>query len=151
MTDITGTTTSYPKVGDRLPVLSSGPVSRRTLALYAAASGYHNPLHIDIDAARAAGFEDVFPHGMLLMAYVGRLLTDWAGPRGIISFDVRFSSIAKVGDDITLEGEITALEPVGGQLRATVAVTAKDQTGAVKLSGEAVLVAPRRAADASSN
>ena len=52
-------------VGDVLPPLSLPPVTRATLALYAGASGDHNPIHIDVDFARAAGMPDVFAHGML--------------------------------------------------------------------------------------
>jgi acyl dehydratase len=53
------------------------PISRATLALFAGASGDHNPIHIDLDVARSAGLDDVFAHGMLSMAYLGRLLTGW--------------------------------------------------------------------------
>jgi acyl dehydratase len=41
------------------------PLTRAMLALFAGASGDHNPVHIDIDAARAAGLPDVIGHGML--------------------------------------------------------------------------------------
>jgi acyl dehydratase len=53
------------------------PVSRLGLALYCGASGDHNPIHVDIDFAKAAGMPDVFAHGMLSMAWLGRLLTNW--------------------------------------------------------------------------
>jgi hypothetical protein len=36
-------------VGDTLPPLELPPLSRATLALYAGASGDHNPMHIDLD------------------------------------------------------------------------------------------------------
>ena len=62
-------------VGDALPPFTTAPVSRLTLALYCGASGDHNPMHVDIDFARAGGASDVFAHGMLSMAYLGRLLT----------------------------------------------------------------------------
>ncbi len=62
-------------VGDELPELTTRPISRTTLALFAGASGDHNPIHIDTDFARKAGMDDVFAHGMLSMAYLGRLLT----------------------------------------------------------------------------
>ena len=65
------------QVGDAIPVLELPPVSRLTLALYCGASGDHNPIHVDSDFARSAGMPDVFAHGMLSMAWLGRLLTDW--------------------------------------------------------------------------
>lgn len=48
--------------GTTLPPLRLPPVSRTTLALYAGASGDHNPIHIDLDVARSAGLGDVFAH-----------------------------------------------------------------------------------------
>ncbi|MCU1414190.1 MAG: dehydratase, partial [Microbacteriaceae bacterium] len=36
-------------VGDELPPLALPPISRTTLALFAGASGDHNPIHIDLD------------------------------------------------------------------------------------------------------
>ena len=43
------------QVGDALPPLALPPITRTMLALFAGASGDHNPIHIDIDFARAAG------------------------------------------------------------------------------------------------
>lgn len=63
--------------GDMLPTLTLEPLNRTTLALFAGASNDHNPLHIDIDYAQRAGMPDVFAHGMLSVAWLGRQLTDW--------------------------------------------------------------------------
>ena len=62
-------------VGHAMPVLQLPPISRTTLALFAGASGDHNPIHIDIDFAHGAGMKDVFAHGMLSMAYLCLLYT----------------------------------------------------------------------------
>ena len=64
-------------VGTEITALELPPITRTTLALYAGASGDHNPVHIDIDVAKKAGMPDVFAQGMLSMAYLGRMLTDW--------------------------------------------------------------------------
>ena len=79
--------------GTELPALPLAPISRTTLALFAGASGDHNPIHIDLDVARSAGLEDVFAHGMLSMAYLGRLLTGWVPQSRLRSFGVRFVAI----------------------------------------------------------
>lgn len=55
--------------GDTLD-LTVPKITRTTLALYAGASGDHNPVHIDMDACAAVGIPDVFAHGMLSMAYL---------------------------------------------------------------------------------
>ncbi len=61
-------------------------ITRTTLALYAGASGDHNPMHIDIDFAKKAGFPDVFAQGMLVMAMLGQALTDVVRPDRLRSF-----------------------------------------------------------------
>ena len=71
------------KVGDEIPFLNSEPITRHTLALYCGASGDHHPIHVDRDYAREAGLDDVIAHGMLSMAYVGRLLTNWVSQSSI--------------------------------------------------------------------
>src|ERR1700720_1925765 len=93
-------------VGDLLPPLQLPPVTRSTLALYADASGDPNPIHTDVDFARAAGMPDVFAHGMLSMAWLGRLLTTWAPQRDLREFRGRFSGITQLGERITCTGRV---------------------------------------------
>ena len=85
-------------VGDQPIRLETDPISRTTLALYAGASGDHNPMHIDIDYAKAAGETDVFAHGMLIMAYLGRSVTSWVPQSAVRSFNTRFTAITRVGE-----------------------------------------------------
>ncbi|RJQ78432.1 dehydratase [Pseudonocardiaceae bacterium YIM PH 21723] len=96
--------------GTELPPLTVEPISRTTLALFAGASGDHNPIHIDLDNARSAGMEDVFAHGMLSMAYLGRLLTNWVPQNRIRDWQVRFTSITPVHGRPTASGRVTAVE-----------------------------------------
>jgi acyl dehydratase len=81
--------------------LRCGPVAAIDLALYAAASADHNPLHLDAEVARAAGFERPVVHGMLTMAYAGRLFTSHFGPRGLLALQTRFIGAALRGDALT--------------------------------------------------
>ena len=98
--------------------LAIGPITRLTLALFAGASGDHNPIHVDLDVARAAGMEDVFAHGMLSMAYLGRLLTDWAGPGCLLRFRVRFTALTPLGAAPTCRGRVVAVHDVDGERHA---------------------------------
>lgn len=124
------------RVGTELPPLPTDPISRLTLALYCGASGDHNPIHVDIDFARSAGLDDVFAHGMLGMAYLARLVTGWVPQRSIRALDTRFVAITHVGDRITCSG-IVAEKLADRQVR--LALSATDQSGIVKLTGEAVV------------
>ena len=126
-------------VGERLVNKSFPPISRHTLALYCGASGDHNPIHVDLDFARKAGFDDVFAHGMLVMAYLGQALTDAVTPSAIRSFSTRFVAITQLGARLSCEGSVVELFEAEGEKRARLSLTAKDEKGEVKLAGEAVI------------
>lgn len=96
-------------VGTELPPLRIEPISRKTLALFAGASGDHQPSHIDIDAARAKGREDVIAHGMLIMAYMSRMLIDFAPQEKLRSFSARFLAVTPVYGEPTCTGRISAI------------------------------------------
>lgn len=126
-------------VGDSIPSLEVGPVSRLTLALFAGASGDPNPIHVDLDYARAAGMDDVFAHGMLIMAYAGRMLTNWAPQAALRQFRVRFTSITHVHDRIVCSGRVVEQFQRDGEELVRLELRAVDQDQDVKLAGEAVI------------
>ncbi|MDM0103447.1 MaoC family dehydratase [Variovorax sp. J22R24] len=126
-------------VGDTLPPLELAPITRTTLALFAGASGDHNQIHIDIDYARRAGMPDVFAHGMLSMAYLGRLLTQWVDQRQLREFGVRFTGITHLGHRITCTGKVVEKFEAGGEQRAKVEIQTTNQYGETKIIGDAVI------------
>jgi acyl dehydratase len=130
------------QVGDALPPIALPPLTRATLALYAGASGDHNPIHIDIDFARAAGMPDVFAHGMLSMAWLGRLLTNWAPQEALREFNVRFSAMTQVGERIVCTGRVVEMLERDGERLVRVAVSTANEAGEVKVAGDALLALP---------
>jgi acyl dehydratase len=126
----------------KIVTLPMDTITRTQLALYAGASGDHNPIHIDIDFARAAGMPDVFAHGMLGMAYLGRLLTSMVGPECIRGFSVRFVSIINVGDRLICSATVTRCELAEGVASVTLELSAANQAGDVKIVGAAELTIP---------
>lgn len=69
---------------------------------YAAASGDHNPLHIDPDFASHTRFGSTIAHGMLVLAYLSEMMTlnsgaDWLARGGL---KVRFRAPARPGDTV---------------------------------------------------
>jgi acyl dehydratase len=126
------------QVGDALPALQLPPISRHTLALYCGASGDHNPIHVDIDFARAAGMPDVFAHGMLSAAWLARVLTDWVPQSAIRSLDVRFAAITQVGERITCSARVVEKQ----DRIARIALQSANGDGVVKLSAEALIAWP---------
>lgn len=134
--------------GTELPPLRLEPISRTTLALFAGASGDHNPIHIDLDVAKSAGLDDVFAHGMLSMAYVGRLLTGWVPQRAIRSYRVRFAAITPVGGTPTCTGRVVSVEDGLAEVELAVTLASGGTPasrgvagggGTVTLTGDAVI------------
>jgi acyl dehydratase len=136
------TTTNHlarAKIGDELAPLQLPPISRLNLALYCGASGDHNPIHVDSDFAKSAGQPDVFAHGMLSMAWLGRLLTNYVPQKNIREFSVRFAAITHVNDTITCKAVVMEIFDFQGERRLRLSLTTKNETGELKLVGEAVM------------
>jgi acyl dehydratase len=125
--------------GDALPSLTLPPITRLTLALYCGASGDHNPIHVDSDFAKAAGMPDVFAHGMLSAAWLGRLLTNWVPQSAIRSLDVRFAAITHVGERITCSGKVAEKFEQDGRRCVRLQLATTNQDGMTKLAGEALV------------
>jgi len=127
------------QIGAELPPLVIDPISRTTLALFAGASGDHNPIHIDLDVARSAGLDDVFAHGMLSMAYLARLLTGIVPQERIRTFGVRFTAITPVHGRPTCTGTVTSIDEVDGERLATLALRVTLADGTTTLLGDATV------------
>lgn len=139
MTTVTAPRFADVKVGDVLPPLVLPPISRHQLALYCGGSGDHNPIHVDIDFAKKFGFKDVFAHGMLSMAFLGRLVTSFVPQAQVRKLGTRFTSITWVGDTITVSGKVTGKREEGGQKLVDLEVRCTNQNGQDTLQGEATV------------
>lgn len=127
------------EVRHALPDVEFGPITRATLALYAGASGDHNPAHIDLDFAKAAGLPDVFAHGMLSYGVLARVVTDWAGVAALREFGARFVSMTQVHDKITCRAIVEEIYEADGERRARLSISAVAQDGRETLTGDAVI------------
>ena len=129
------------KVGDDMPPLKLAPVTRHQLALYCGGSGDHNPIHVDIDFAKKFGFKDVFAHGMLSMAFLGRHLTGWVPQAQVRKLGTRFTSITWVGDVITVSGKVVGKREEKGEKLVDLEVRCTNQNGQDTLQGHATVAA----------
>ena len=129
------------KVGENLPDLIVGPISRTNLALYAGASGDHNPLHIDTDYANRIGLPDVIAHGMLIMGYLGRVLTNNINQNQILEYGVQFSSITNIGDALCCSGIVKEISGNKSNKILKLELNVKDQDNDTKLKGYSLIKA----------
>jgi len=127
------------QIGEQLPALAVPPVNRSMLALFAGASGDHNPIHIDMDVARRAGMPDVFAQGMLGMAWLARLLTGWVPQSRLRQFDVRFLGLTHLGNAMTCGGRVVEKLNRGGERCVRIEIQCANQFGQIKIVGEALV------------
>jgi acyl dehydratase len=123
------------QVGSVVATLAPPPCNADDLALYAKASGDTNPLHLDLEFARMAGFDNLVVHGMLGMAHMGRLLTNTFPAASIKTFSARFSAVILAGEQVHYTA--TLVESNGDVYKLT--LEAKTGAGAAAIRGDAVI------------
>ncbi len=98
-------------VGDRLPTVTKQPTTRQ-LVMFAGASGDFYEIHYDHAVAVESGLPGVIVHGYLKMAWLGELVSTWAGPDAFVQrVDVSYRGTDVPGDTYRLEGQVTAISP----------------------------------------
>jgi len=133
---------SFDKIsaGDEAPVVSH-LLTRTDLVKYAGASGDFNPMHSDEAAAKAAGLPSVFGHGMFSMGFLGRAITDWAGPGNLLNYRVRFTKQTWPGETLTSKIVVTGKEVTKEGKVISADVSLVNEKGEAKLSGSTKVLA----------
>lgn len=123
------------KVGDEVINLVKPSITKVQLVRYAGASGDFNPLHTDDEAGRAAGFDGVVAHGMLIMGIAAQAVTDWIPKKSLKKIEVRFEGVTRPGDVITVTGRVTDKQTEKDRGIVTGTLEARDQNEDLKISG----------------
>src|SRR5256885_17267728 len=121
------------RVGDELPALAKAPVDRVQLSRYAGASGDFNPVHVDELYAKAAGMPSVYAPGMLVMGFLGQLVSEWSRGAQLRKYHVRFIKMVWPGDTVVCKGRVTDRWGEGGRYFAEIDARAEDPEGGMVL------------------
>ena len=100
---------SYADVaeGDELPVLDV-PITTTAIVAGAIASRDYQDVHHDAELARQRGSKDVFMNILTTNGYVGRFVTDWAGPDAVLKkVAIRLGAPNYPGDTMRMTGRVT--------------------------------------------
>jgi len=98
------------EVRSEIPTLAR-VVTAEDVRAYAEASGDRNPLHVDEDAAREAGFPGVIAHGMFTMGHLSACIARWAGgPERIRRLSAQFRAPVFMGEEIVAGGRVKAVD-----------------------------------------
>jgi 3-oxo-4,17-pregnadiene-20-carboxyl-CoA hydratase beta subunit len=94
--------------GDELPALDV-PVTTTAIVAGAIASRDYQDVHHDAELARQRGSKDVFMNILTTNGYVGRFVTDWAGPDAVLKkVAIRLGAPNYPGDTMRMTGRVTA-------------------------------------------
>ena len=77
---------------------------------YAGASGDFNPIHIDDEFAKKVGLPGIILQGLCTMAFVYRAAMRDKNPERIKKIKVRFKSVVRPLDVLSIKGKITNIE-----------------------------------------
>ena len=137
--DVRGTTTRTAVAGEVLPSRTL-PISRHDLRRYAEASGDHNPIHLDDDAARALGLPGVVAHGMLTSALAIGVVAEWAGGADrVVATSFRFAGPVVVPADSPAELEVAGTVKKVAEDGSTADVALAVTCDGVKVFGKAIV------------
>ena len=112
-------TTTSPRladvnVGDELPALPI-PLTRTLIVATAIASRDYQDVHHDPTLAQERGSKDIFMNILTTNGFVGRFITDWAGPDAVIKkVAIRLGAPNYPGDTMTITGKVTAKDEAAG-------------------------------------
>ncbi len=96
-------------VGSPLPQLEV-ELNRSLIVAGAIATRDYQDVHHDPDLARQRGAPDIFMNILTTNGLVGRFVTDWSGPCGLIeSIAIRLGAPNYPGDTMVLTGQVSSL------------------------------------------
>src|SRR5437870_4912605 len=94
--------------GDELPSLDV-PITATAIVAGAIASRDYQDVHHDAELARQRGSKDVFMNILTTNGWVGRFVTDWAGPDAVLKkVAIRLGAPNYPGDTMRMTGRVSA-------------------------------------------
>ena len=129
----------WPRAGDEIRAQNFGPFAREALARYAAVSGDDNPLHLDPNAARAAGLAGPPVHGMLMLSCFEPLIMRWRRDLFIARLSGKFLRPVLAGEGIRVSGRVMRRRDVP-RPELTLRLIARAQNNDLAILGEATVL-----------
>ena len=127
-------------VGEELPTLDV-PLTRTLIVATAMASHDYQDVHHDPSLAVERGSKDIFMNILTTNGFVGRFVTDWAGPDATLTkVAIRLGAPNYPGDTMTMTGSVTDTDAATGTV--TVTLRGANSLGD-HVTGTVVLTLPR--------
>lgn len=116
-------------VGDELPELVV-ELTPTLIIAGAIASRDYQDVHHDVELARSRGMPDIFMNILTTNGFVGRFVTDWAGPDAAITrMAIRLGVPNFAGDTMRMTGRVASVERQDGEGVVEVEVVGRNRLG----------------------
>ncbi len=116
-------------VGDELPELVI-ELTPTVIVSTAIASRDYQDVHHDRDLAQKKGSKDIFMNILSTNGFVGRYVTDWAGPNAVLgSVKIRLGVPNYPYDEMRMSGKVESKELVDGEGRVAIVIRGANQLG----------------------
>ncbi|UCE97320.1 MAG: acyl dehydratase [Dehalococcoidia bacterium] len=115
------------------------------LVMWAGASGDYNAIHYDKDYALKRGLPGVIVHGQLAGAFLGQMLTDWAGDKGNLKkLSLSYKGMNFPGEILICKGKIVKKYFEDNQYLITLKIWVENPRSEKTLTGMAVINLPSK-------
>lgn len=130
------------KQGQVLPAIRV-PITITSAMATALATRDYQPVHHDLERARALGSQTVFTNTHTTAGYLERLVMQWAGPNAFLkSLKLRLGVPSYAGDELVLGGTVVATDAANA--RVTIKASGSNSLGE-HVSAELVVTWPEQA------
>jgi acyl dehydratase len=123
------------EIGDALAHSVRDAISRLQIAHFAAASEEFNPLNLDEEQAKAAGFNTVYVPGLMALGFVEDALRLFASNMKIVSLSTTFQRLIWPGDRLVVKGFLVRRYVQEQEYRAEFSLWCENQLKEVILRG----------------
>lgn len=106
---------------------------RAQLAVFSQGTEDPNPIHVDEEFAKGAGFPTVLQQGPMTTAHFARLLSEKVGQENLLWLDVSFTGPVFPGEELTIKAVVAEVD--GDQVKCR--LTSAKNDGALTAKAEA--------------
>jgi acyl dehydratase len=130
-------------IGDEITPLPMNP-TREMIAAYVKACNITEKRFTDEAYAKSLGMASIIAPGNMGLAYLSRMISDWAHGAVLRKLEVRFRGFVKPGDRLTCRGLVVEKPARGSDNAIECDVFIENENGDRPVAGSATVILPTR-------
>ena len=128
-------------IGDEITPLAFTP-TRELIAAYVKACNITEKRFTDDAYARSLGMDGIIAPGNIGLAFLSRMITDWAPGSVLRKLEVRFRGFIKPGDQLACKGIVVEKHARGSENSIECDVFIENEHGDRSVAGSATVILP---------